>query len=168
MQCTAINPDVCCGGGGISESSVLISWVPREWTIDAMGFGGGGCTFNKWLAQLRGRTDFCMGPNGRENYTGARYWFVGGRKRDEIEENSNCTETVKPDTLILADGTTMYNIVGLDDAKVDELVSYPPHAHIYPLAGNICCLFISRNFAIAESGVGPEGVPEEFHALRNI
>lgn len=63
-----------------------------------------------------------MGPNSRDDYTGAYYWFVG-RKRGELEESTNCTGSVKPDTLVLADGTTKYNIIDLDDAKVERLVS---------------------------------------------
>lgn len=65
-----------------------------------------------------------MGVTSRGDYTGAKYFFVG-RKREEGEiegEDKNCT-SVRPDTLVLADGITKYNIVDLDDAKIEELVS---------------------------------------------
>lgn len=48
------------------------------------------------------------------------YGASSGRKRGELEEDRNCTGSVKPDTLMLPDGTTKYNIVDLDDAKVEE------------------------------------------------
>jgi hypothetical protein len=60
-----------------------------------------------------------MTVNSRDNYTGSFYWFVSRRRAEE----STCTESVKPDTLVLADGVTKYDIVGLDDAKVEEVVS---------------------------------------------
>lgn len=71
-----------------------------------------------------------MSVNSRPNYTGTFYWFAG-RKR---AENTACEGEVKPDTLVLADGTTKYDIVGLDDAKVDELVSTLFHICAYSLA----------------------------------
>lgn len=74
---------------------------------------------------MAGMTSYCMGVTSRGDYTGAKYFFVG-RKRGEggagEEEDGNCT-SVRPDTLVLADGVTKYNIVDLDDAKVEELVS---------------------------------------------
>lgn len=62
-----------------------------------------------------------MSVNSRPDYTGTFYWFAG-RKR---AEDSTCQGEVKPGTLVLADGTTKYDVVGLDDAEVDELVSIP-------------------------------------------
>ncbi|KAK4126753.1 hypothetical protein N657DRAFT_668789 [Parathielavia appendiculata] len=136
--CTGINPNVCCTGNSVS---VAYRGVPTNWHINAQGYSGGGCGSPKWLADINGQTWYCMTPNSRYNYTGSRYWFVS-RRRAEDTCDSNCTESVKPDTLVLADGATKYDIVGLDDAKVEELLT------------------------IASSGVGPEGMPEELLARR--
>lgn len=125
--CTNINPNFCCTG---NSPTVAYRGVPTNWNINAQGFSNGGCGSPKWLAELRGQNWVCMSVNSRPNYTGTFYWFAG-RKR---AENSACEGEVKPDTLVLADGTTKYDIVGLDDAKVDELVSTLFHICTYSLA----------------------------------
>ncbi len=114
--CTNVNPNVCCTG---NSPTLAYRGVPTNWHINAQGFSGGGCGDPKWLADLNGDNWVCMSVNSRPNYTGSLYWFASRRRA----EDSNCTESVKPDTLVLADGTTKYNIVGLDDVKVEELVS---------------------------------------------
>ena len=48
-----------------------------------------------------------------------------GRAVGDLGSEGNCTETVKPDTLVLADGVTEYDISGLEDDKVASLVSVP-------------------------------------------
>jgi hypothetical protein len=60
-----------------------------------------------------------MSVNSRPNYSGALYQFASRKRAEGVE----CKESVKPDTLVLADGVTTYDIVGLDDAKLEELVS---------------------------------------------
>ncbi|KAL2138912.1 hypothetical protein VTI28DRAFT_6044 [Corynascus sepedonium] len=133
--CTNLNPNDCCTG---NSPTLAYRGVPTNWHINAEGYSGGGCGSPKWLADLNGSNWVCMTVNSRENYTGARYWFVSRRRAEE----NTCKESVKPDTLVLADGITKYDIVGLDEAKVDELL------------------------AIAGSGVGPEGMPEELQVRR--
>ncbi|KAK4171325.1 hypothetical protein QBC36DRAFT_199582 [Triangularia setosa] len=93
-----------------------------------------------------------MSVNSRDNYTGSRYAFASRRRAEDT--CSSCTESVKPDTLVLADGITKYDIVGLDDVKVEELVNHE-------LTG-----LLFHKLAIADSGVGPEGVPKEFQVRR--
>lgn len=159
MKCTAINPNICCVAG--PASSARVSWVPVEWNINAMGYGGGGCSWTKYLCEIRGRSDYCMGPNNRDDYTGAYCWFVG-RKRGGLEENRICTGSVKPDTLVLADGTTKYNIVDLDDAKIEELVS------ILFILATICLLEPLSNWSPHSSlllrnlELGPKGFLRSF------
>ncbi|KAK4042046.1 hypothetical protein C8A01DRAFT_14300 [Parachaetomium inaequale] len=136
--CTGLEPNACCTG---NSPSVAYRYVPREWTLNAEGYSGGGCYTIVWRTEFRGQDYACMGIASREYYSGSYYWFVN-RRRAEEASNRNCTQSVKPDTLLLADGVTKYDIVGLDDAKVEELV------------------------AIANTGVGPEGMPEEIQALR--
>ncbi|GAB1314551.1 hypothetical protein MFIFM68171_04761 [Madurella fahalii] len=116
--CTGIDPNICCTGNSVT---LAYQGVPTNWHINAQGFSSGGCGSPKWLADLNGQSS-----------------FVNLRSA----ENSNCTESVKPDTLVLADGTTKYDIVELDDVKVEELL------------------------AIASSGVGLEGMPKEFQVRR--
>ncbi|KAL2193893.1 hypothetical protein P885DRAFT_44434 [Corynascus similis CBS 632.67] len=112
--CTNLNPNDCCTG---NSPTLAYRGVPTNWHINAEGYSGGGCGSPKWLADLNGSSWVCMTEN-------------------------TCKESVKPDTLVLADGITKYDIVGLDEAKVDELL------------------------AIAGSGVGPEGMPEELQVRR--
>lgn len=123
--CTNLNPNICCTG---DSPTVAYRGVPTNWNINAQGYSNGGCGSPKWLAELRGQNWVCMSVNSRPNYTGTLYWFAG-RKR---AENSACEGEAKPDTLVLADGTTKYDIVGLDDAKVNELVSDLFHISLIP------------------------------------
>ncbi|KAG6362400.1 hypothetical protein INS49_010630 [Diaporthe citri] len=131
--CTAINPNICCVAS--LASSARVSWVPVEWNINAQGFGGGGCSWNK------------------DDYTGVYYWFVG-RKRGELEEDRNCTGSVKPDTLVLADGTTKYNIVGLDDAKVEELSHSLAYSALFKLSEDVKGNVAACYFCVHLSTVG--------------
>ena len=119
IVCTGLNPDVCCTG---NSPSVAYRGVPTNWHINAQGFSNGGCGSPKWLADLNGQNWVCMVANSRPNYTGSRYWFVS-RRRAEGTCSAGCTEQAKPDTLVLEDGVTKYDIAGLDDDKVEELVS---------------------------------------------
>lgn len=68
---------------------------------------------------MRGSSYVCMTVNSRPNYTGSFYYFAS-RKR---AADSTCEGSVAPDTLVLADGVTKYDIAGFDEAKVEELVS---------------------------------------------
>jgi len=94
------------------------------------------------------------------------YGTSSGRKRGELEEDRNCTGSVKPDTLMLADGTKKYNIVDLDYAKVKEL------ALLHFILASICWLEPLTDWSFHFSllllslEVGPEEFPEEFRALR--
>ena len=116
--CTGLSPNLCCTG---NSPTVAYRGVPTNWQLNAQGMSGGGCRTPKWLAEFRGQSWVCMAISSRENYTGSYYWFVSRRRAEE----TSCTESVKPDTLVLADGVTKYDIVGLDDGKVEELVSPP-------------------------------------------
>jgi hypothetical protein len=114
--CRNANPNFCCTG---NSPSVAYRGVPTNWHLNAQGFSGGGCSTPKWLADIRGTSYYCMTPNSRDNYSDSYYWFVSRKRAEE----STCEGSAKPDTLVLADGVTKYDIVGLDDAKVEELVS---------------------------------------------
>jgi hypothetical protein len=126
-KCVGLAPNVCCAA---SAPSIAYRYVPRDWTLNAEGYSGGGCRTLVWRTEFRGQDYACMGVASREFYSGSFYWFVNRRRGVEESGNRNCTETVKPDTLVLADGVTEYSIVGLDDAKVEELVS---SCCLYPL-----------------------------------
>ncbi|EGS22842.1 uncharacterized protein CTHT_0013180 [Thermochaetoides thermophila DSM 1495] len=137
----------CCSTGNNQHASVGYANVRSNQHISATGFTGGGCVGPTWLAELRGDTSVCMTPAGRRGYTGSRYELlkrVKGRAVGDLGSEGNCTETVKPDTLVLADGVTEYDISGLEDDKVASLV------------------------AIAETGAGPEAIPKEFSARPSI
>ena len=75
-----------------------------------------------------GRTDICMVYNSRRDRTGGKYWFLG-RKRAEDKScpteqpEGKCEATAEPNALGLTDGT-MYDIAGLSEEKVQELVSF--------------------------------------------
>ncbi|AEO66350.1 uncharacterized protein THITE_33101 [Thermothielavioides terrestris NRRL 8126] len=112
--CTGINPNVCCAG---TDNTISFRGIPTNWHITGRGYNNGGCNNLAYQLDNNGQSWICL-------------------------ESGNCTETVKPDTLVLADGVTKYDIVGLDDAKLEELL------------------------ALARSGVGPEGIPKEFQELR--
>lgn len=114
--CSNANPNFCCTG---NSPTVAYRGVPTNWNIDALGFSNGGCGSPKWTAQLRGQNWVCMTVNSRPNYTGSYYYFAG-RKR---AADTTCEGSVAPDTLVLADGVTKYDIAGLDEARVEELVS---------------------------------------------
>lgn len=114
--CTGINPNFCCTG---DSPTLAYRGVPTNWAINAYGFSNGGCGSPKWTSTIRGDSYLCMVVNSRPNYTGTYYTFANRRRA----ENTECEGSVAPDTLVLADGTTKYDIVGLDQAKVEELVS---------------------------------------------
>jgi hypothetical protein len=116
--CTGINPNICCTGG--DSLTVAYRGIPTNWHITAQGFSGGGCGSPKYqTGDLNGQNWYCLSDNSRFRYTGSFYSFISRRRA----EDNNCTESVKPDTLVLADGVTKYDVVGLDDIKVAELVS---------------------------------------------
>ena len=123
--CSNANPNFCCTG---NSPTVAYRGVPTNWNIDALGFSNGGCGSPKWTARLRGDNWVCMTVNSRPNYTGSYYYFAS-RKR---AEDTTCEGSVAPDTLVLADGVTQYDIVGLDEAKVEELVSTVLHVSLSP------------------------------------
>jgi hypothetical protein len=125
--CSGINPNVCCTG---NSPTVAYRGVPTNWHLTARGFSGGGCGSPKWTGNIQGANWYCMSANSRPNYSGANYQFASRRRAEDVE----CTESVKPDTLVLADGVTKYDIAGLDDVKVDELVS-SSFFYLAPFAG---------------------------------
>ncbi|SPQ25459.1 6e1f6bca-a2ff-4ab8-9397-fa392e43dd32 [Thermothielavioides terrestris] len=133
--CTGINPNVCCAG---TDNTISFRGIPTNWHITGRGYNNGGCNNLAYQLDNNGQSWICLEVVSRYIYTGASYFFPSRRRA----ESGNCTETVKPDTLVLADGVTKYDIVGLDDAKLEELL------------------------ALARSGVGPEGIPKEFQELR--
>ncbi|KAK4161492.1 hypothetical protein QBC43DRAFT_357576 [Cladorrhinum sp. PSN259] len=136
-RCTNLNPQICCPG---NSPSVAYRGIPTNWHLGAQGNSGGGCSSPKWTADIRNTNFYCMTVNNRDNYTGSFYWFASRRR--EVEGSKNCTGYAKPDTLILPDGVTEFDIVGLDDEKVQELIT------------------------LADSGISAEAFATEFQARR--
>ena len=114
--CSNINPNFCCTG---DSQTVAYRGIPTNWHLNIEGYSGGGCRFTKFQSDVNGANWLCLPVNSRDHYTGTFYWFASRRRA----EQANCTGSVKPDTLVLADGVTKYDIVGLEDAKVEKLVS---------------------------------------------
>lgn len=102
--------------------------IPPAWRIRARSMTGGGCSYLATEGDNNGTQDICLAYTSRGLRTGARYWFLN-LKRAEDEtcpaaqpEGGKCEASVKPNVLGLADGTE-YNIEGLSDEKVAEMVS---------------------------------------------
>jgi len=118
--CSNINPNFCCTG---DSQTVAYRGIPTNWHLNIEGYSGGGCRFTKFQSDVNGANWLCLPVNSRDHYTGTFYWFASRRRA----EQANCTGTVKPDTLVLADGVTKYDIVGLEDDRVEKLVSVDLH-----------------------------------------
>ncbi|TLD21233.1 hypothetical protein PspLS_09301 [Pyricularia sp. CBS 133598] len=145
VVCTNLNPNVCCPFGG-SRASVGFAAVPRNWRIRGQAYTGGGCSGGAGTEDSNGNDFFCIPYRTRGDRTGGSYWFLN-RKRsiDETcpaeQSEGKCEAVAKPDAIGLADGTE-YNITGLSDDKIDELM------------------------AISASGAGADAVPADFQVLR--
>ncbi|KAL8386364.1 hypothetical protein RB599_007980 [Gaeumannomyces hyphopodioides] len=149
-SCTNINPSVCCSFSGSASSGLLsisIAAIPTDWRITGEAYTGGGCTHTGGQWNSNGTPDICMPFSSRGDRTGGRYWFRNRKRADdrscpaEQPGVGKCEAAVKPDTLVLADGTK-YNISGLADDKVEEMSK------------------------IADSGAGADAMPAEFQVLR--
>lgn len=101
--------------------------IPSSWRIRTQANTGGGCTYMANEQESSGRTDLCMSYNSRGDRTGGSYWFLGRKRAEDkscpVEQaEGKCEATVEPNALGLTDGT-MYDIAGLSEEKVQELVS---------------------------------------------
>ncbi|KAI8302258.1 hypothetical protein K4K59_000596 [Colletotrichum sp. SAR11_240] len=154
-SCTNIGSNVCCLrslNGGTPARSILFTMDRR---ISVRGYGGAagsGCA-NLVVAQ-NGNPNHCMSRADGGTFTGAQWGEPTLRKRaPEVDQcpagEGKCNETVRPDTVMIADGTE-YDVQGLDEAKYDELVRF-----------KFCVeAALSETFAVAEN------VPGEFQSLR--
>lgn len=116
VGCRNIDYNVCCVANGIN-----VGYYGFLTGVRMKGFSGGGCNNLAGELDNNGQINVCMLVVSRESYTGAGYYAPGSKR----SVNETCDYSVKPDTLVAAGGATKYDIVGLDDAKVDELVSMP-------------------------------------------
>lgn len=103
--------------------------IPSSWRIRGEANTGGGCTYLANQQDSNGNTDICMTYSSRGDRTGGSYSFVGRKRADdkscpaEQPDGGKCEASVEPNVLGLADGT-VYNISGLTEEKVQELVSF--------------------------------------------
>ncbi|EJT69632.1 hypothetical protein GGTG_12516 [Gaeumannomyces tritici R3-111a-1] len=134
-----VNPNICCLG---DSASVAIAAIPTNWAINVQGYSGGGCGSPKWSGEARNTNFYCMSANSRPNYSGAFYYFPGRKRGDEVADSQCKGQLGKPDGILLADGVTEYNVTSLPEAEVESL------------------------WALASSGVGPEGMPAYLEAHR--
>ncbi|WYZ42274.1 hypothetical protein EsH8_V_001169 [Colletotrichum jinshuiense] len=157
--CVNINPNVCCSfSSSVSSgrSSIAVVAIPSNWRIRTESYTGGGCAATGGRRDSAGSTTVCLPYITRGDRTGGSYYFLS-RKRANDEScpaeqpgAGKCEAVVKPDTLGLADGTE-YNIAGLTDEKVQELM--------------LTCMPRLKE-KIANTGAGADAVPAEFQNLR--
>lgn len=168
--------------------------IPPAWRIRARSMTGGGCSYLATEGDNNGTQDICLAYTSRGLRTGARYWFLN-LKRAEDEtcpaaqpEGGKCEASVKPNVLGLADGTE-YNIEGLSDEKVAEMVSSlffrfwgsrglglfvargGKEGALHPDQGNgrvdlNADLLAHLQEKIMATGAGADAMPAEFHILR--
>ena len=115
--CVGSSARNCCVYGGTYASTASVVAVPSAWTITANGYRGRGCEVQQFQGIGRGK-DVCLGHVG-PSYSGAFYYF-GGKKRDEDQK---CEGEQRVNQLGLEDGT-IYDIVGLSDNEIDEMVCF--------------------------------------------
>ncbi|KAJ3961554.1 hypothetical protein N0V92_001755 [Colletotrichum tropicale] len=150
-SCTNIGSNVCCLrslNGGTPARSILFTMDRR---ISVRGYGAAAPTSS---SRRTATPNHCMSRADGGTFTGAQWGEPTLRKRaPEVDQcpagEGKCNETVRPDTVMIADGTE-YDVQGLDEAIYDELVRF-----------KFCVeAALSETFAVAEN------VPEEFQSLR--
>ncbi|KAK2028133.1 hypothetical protein LX32DRAFT_640270 [Colletotrichum zoysiae] len=152
-SCTNIGSNVCCtrtAGGGVPARSIL--FTAGSGTVQVRGYGGAagsGCA--NPVVRQNALLPHCMSRADSGTFTGAGWGPATLRRRaPEAQEcpageESKCRETVRPNTVTVADGTE-YDVQGLDEAKYNEFV----------------------DAALSETFASANDVPEEFKSLRIV
>ncbi|KAK4208566.1 hypothetical protein QBC37DRAFT_486734 [Rhypophila decipiens] len=138
IVCSNLNPGVCCSDGRSLANTIGYRGIPTNWVIAARGYGGNQCGDTSTVREVAQNTNFLCLKNRFGTPLGAtRYAFGANSKRrddfsgSEVTESSECQ---KPDQLVLADGVTKYDIAGLDDDVVDELLKLASEGTAIPAA----------------------------------
>jgi hypothetical protein len=121
VTCTNANPNFCCNGQRAEGwAAVQFSGIPGGWDLVTDAYAGDNCVALVNEFRSEGREFVCHGDN--RNYKSGGYHFFS-KKRGTYVNNRNASdeECVRPDQLFLADRTT-YDISGLTDNQVEELV----------------------------------------------
>jgi hypothetical protein len=122
LRCQGINPNSCCSGQRSEGwAAVQFASIPGNWDIVSDAYAAERCG-DSLVNEFRsnGNKFICHGDN--RNYKSAQYHFFS-RKRATYTSTREASdeECVKPNELFLAD-TTSYDISGLTDDQVTELV----------------------------------------------
>lgn len=131
LLCSNMNPGVCCSRGHSPfpgndyYGSVGFYGIPSGWNIIGSGYTGStpgvGCQQLFSSAGNGGDSWICIGSGNENGYMGLSYVFQGSKQRRGGDAGAEPCQ--KPDKL-LVDGVK-YNIAGLEDSVVDELVRVP-------------------------------------------
>lgn len=123
LRCQNVEPNSCCGGqrsGG--WAAVQFASIPRSWDVVSDAYAAEGC--KELINEFRSNGEVFVCHGNALNYRSAKYHFFGkkrGAPVDALGASNGDEECAKPNELFLADSTT-YNITGLTDDQVDELV----------------------------------------------
>jgi hypothetical protein len=125
LRCQAANPNYCCNSQrNDGWAAVQFANIPSDWDIVSDAYAADRCVGLVNEFRSEGRKFVCHG--GNRHYKSAGYHFFSKKRgtymvtRDTPAPEEEC---LKPNQLFLGDGTS-YDIVGLTDAKVDELVRH--------------------------------------------
>ncbi|KAK2037494.1 hypothetical protein LZ31DRAFT_636021 [Colletotrichum somersetense] len=167
-SCPNIGSNTCCGGGP-ARSILFTAGSGTVRTAQVYGYrgaSGSGCA--SLILPQNARLPHCMSRADSGTFTGARWGSATLRRRaPEAQqcpagEQSKCRETVRPNTVTVADGTE-YDVQGLDEAKYNELFYFDPETY---LANQI--VISSIDAALSETFASANDVPEEFKSLRIV
>jgi hypothetical protein len=118
VACNNANPDFCCWTGE-GVQTLWIAAIPNGWNIEGKLWYDTACRNRSPTLQGGGQSGSNVCERGGGNdIRGGSYGFRN-RKRD-----ANASNGCQPaDTFVLGDGITQYNITGLPNAAINELVS---------------------------------------------
>ncbi|KAM7184867.1 hypothetical protein V8F33_012737 [Rhypophila sp. PSN 637] len=139
IVCSNLNPGVCCSDGRTLANTIGYRGIPTNWVIAAKAYGGNQCANPISDRQVSQNTNFLCLKNRFGVPLGAtRYDFgANSKRRDDFSgtsEETGSSECQKPDQLVLADGVTKFNIAGLEDDVVDELLKLASEGAAIPAA----------------------------------
>ena len=122
LACNDANPNFCCNGQRSEGwAAVQFSGIPKDWDLVTDAYAADNCIGLVNEFRSNGNEFVCHGDN--RNYKSGGYHFFSKKRGASIARNASDEEDcIKPNQLLLADRTA-YDITGLTDDQVTELVS---------------------------------------------
>ncbi|KAI9148464.1 hypothetical protein HJFPF1_12296 [Paramyrothecium foliicola] len=158
--CTNMPPNTCCVGSG---GSVAARGIPIGWHVELRAYTGGGCRHLGPVIGSGGAVNWLCARGGF--WTGSGYNFYGRKRDDSVEVDDS--ECIRPDTLLLADGSE-YDLSVLNAEEFDILLVLPLPPKMAKQGSQmdlILTLFLP-SYPQGLNATGPEEVPEQLKPLK--